>query len=132
VPAGTECDVPLAFWDVLPTLAEVVGADAPKGIDGISFVPALLGKGQPRHGFLYWEFPSYGGQQAVTAGDWKAVRQNLAKKVVKTELYNLATDPNETTDVAAKHPDVVAKLEALMKVQHTPSAAFPLQGIDKK
>jgi arylsulfatase len=132
VPAGKECDVPLAFWDVLPTLAETVGADVPKGIDGISFVPALLGKEQPRHDFLYWEFPSYGGQQAVTAGDWKAVRQNLARKVVKTELYNLASDPNETTDVAAKHLDLVAKSEALMKEQHTPSADFPLQAIDKK
>jgi arylsulfatase len=68
----------------------------------------------------------------VAAGDWKAVRQNLAKKVVKTELYNLETDPNETTDVSAKHPDVAAKLESLMKEQHTPSAAFPLQTIDKK
>jgi arylsulfatase A len=133
VPAGRECDTRLAFWDVLPTLAELAGAEPPPGIDGISFVPVLTGKGsQKEHDFLYWEFPSYGGQQAVIAGDWKAVRQNLAKRVVKTELYNLKNDPSESTDVAAKHPDVVKRLEAVMKEQHTPVADFPLPGIDKK
>ena len=101
------------------------------GIDGISFLPTLLGqRGQRRHDLLYWEFPAYGGQQAVIAGDWKAVRQNLAKRVVKTELYNLTDDPNEATDVAAKHPDVVSRLEAVMKEQHAPSKDFPLPAID--
>ena len=131
VEAGAESDFAGGFWDVLPTLAELAGADVPRGIDGVSFVPALTGKGpQKDHEFLYWEFPGYGGQQAVTAGDWKAVRQNLAKRVVKTELYNLKDDPSETTDLAAKHPDVVKRLEAVMKEQHTPSLDFPLQTID--
>ena len=66
----------------------------------------------------------------LSAGDWKAVRQNLAKKAVKTELYDLKADPAESTDVAAKHPDVVKRLEAILKAQHTPSADFPLPGID--
>ena len=101
-----------AFWDVLPTLAELAGAEAPKGIDGISFVPTLTGQGRAEAARLpVLGVPGYGGQQAVIAGDWKAVRQNLAKKVVKTELYDLKADPNETTDVAAKHPDVVKRLE---------------------
>jgi arylsulfatase len=128
---GTVSDERLYFPDVLPTLCELVGAKAPDGIDGISFLPTLLGRpGQKRHDFLYWEFPSYTGQQAVIAGDWKAVRQNLMKGVVKTELYDLARDPNETTDVAAKHPDVAARLEALMKEQHTPNPDFPLPSVD--
>src|SRR6185312_49116 len=114
---GQTFDTQLYFPDVLPTLCEFVGAKAPAGIDGISFRPLLLGQKQRTHDFLYWEFPSYGGQQAVIEGDWKAVRQNLAKGVVKTELYNLATDESEKTDVAAKHPEVLARLEKRMKDQ---------------
>jgi arylsulfatase A len=130
-PGGT-CDTPFAFWDVLPTLCELTGADTPKGLDGISFLPTLLGKGeQAKHNFLYWEFPGYGGQQAVREGDWKAVRQKLGQKKIVTELYDLKADPNETTDVAAKHPDVLKRLEQRMAEQHTPNKDFPLQAIDK-
>lgn len=131
IPPGTTSDVPLYFPDVLPTLCEVTGAKTPTGLDGLSFAATLRGApGQKRHDFLYWEFPGYGGQQAVTAGDWKAIRQNLARGVVKTELYDLAKDPAEATNVAAEHPEVVARLERLMKEQHTPSPTFPLQSID--
>lgn len=130
---GATCDERFYLPDVLPTLCAFTGAKAPAQIDGISFLPALTGRGQQKaHDFLYWEFPAYGGQQAVIAGNWKAVRQNLAKGVVKTELYDLATDESETTDVAAKHPDVLARMENLMKEQHTPRAAFPLPAVDPK
>jgi arylsulfatase len=109
----------------------VAKAAPPKDIDGISMVQALRGeRGQGQHEFLYWEFPSYGGQQAVIAGDWKAVRQGLAKGRLRTELYNLKADPNETTDVAAKHPAVVARLETILKGQHVPNPDFPLPSID--
>jgi arylsulfatase len=129
--AGAVSDLPGAFYDVLPTLCEIAGAPVPADCDGVSVLPTLLGReGQRRHAFLYWEFPSYGGQQAVRMGDWKAVRQNLNKGKVVTELYNLADDPGEKTDVAARHPDVVAKAERLMKENHQPSALFPLKPID--
>jgi arylsulfatase len=128
---GTTCDERLYFPDILPTFCDVAGVKAPDKLDGISFFPALSGRAQQKpHDFLYWEFPAYGGQQAVIAGNWKAVRENLGKGVVKTELYDLATDESESTDVAAKHPDVLAKLEKLMKEQHTPNPDFPLQAID--
>ena len=128
---GSRCDERLYFPDMLPTLCELAGQRPPADIDGVSFLPTLLGKGeQKHHDCLYWEFPAYGGQQAVIAGNWKAVRQNLAKGIVKTELYDLAADENETNDLAAKHPDVVARLEKLLKDQHTPSRDFPLQAID--
>jgi arylsulfatase len=132
IKAGTTCDTPFAFWDVLPTLCDAAGIEAPKGIDGLSMAPTLLGKeGQKTHDFLYWEFPGYGGQQAVQAGRWKAVRQKLAQKKVVTELYDLTADPNESTDVAATHPDEVKRLEKLMADQHTPNTDFPLQAIDQ-
>ncbi len=130
IPAGTTNDTRLYFPDVLPTLCALAGAAVPAGVDGISFLPALTGARQPAHDFLYWEFSGYGGQQAVTAGDWKAVRQRLGTGTVTTELYDLATDPNEATDVAARHPDVVARLERVMAEQHVRNPNFPLQTID--
>ncbi len=128
---GGVCMEKYYFPDMLPTFCALAGAEVPKGIDGIDIRNAILQHGLlPRHEFLYWEFPSYGGQQAVIEENWKAVRQSLAKGVVKTELYNLATDPNEQADLAAKHPEIVARLEKRMKEQHTPSELFPLQTID--
>jgi arylsulfatase A len=133
VKPGTVCDTPFYFPDVLPTLCELAGVKPPEGIDGVSLVPTLLGRGEQRtHEFLYWEFPAYGGQQAVRAGDWKAVRQNLAKGVIRTELYDLAKDPSESADVSAENPDVLRRLEAVMREQHTPSADFPLPAVDRK
>jgi len=128
---GTVNDGRFYFPDVMPTLCDVVGAKAPADIDGISMWPTLSGKGEQKpHDFLYWEFPGYGGQQAVIAGNWKAVRQALGKGVVKTELYDLTKDESETTDVADKNPEVLARMEKLLKEQHTPSTLFPLQSID--
>jgi arylsulfatase A len=125
-----------AFWDVLPTIAEVTGATPPKEIDGISFVPTLLGREpeQKRHDYLYWEFPSYGGQQAVRLGDWKAVRQGMLRKgnkdPLRIELYDLKTDIGEQRDLAAQHPEMVAKARDIMRTAHEPSKLFPLAPID--
>ena len=133
IQSGSTANDRFYFPDVLPTLCDVAGAEIPKDIDGLSLWGTLSGFGQQKpHDFLYWEFPGYGGQQAVIAGDWKAVRQGLAKGSGKTELYNLATDEGETTDVSAKQPDVLARLEKLLKEQHTPNPDFPLPGIDAK
>jgi arylsulfatase A len=132
IAAGTVSDLPCASYDVLPTLCELTGARTPKDVDGLSLVPTLLGKaGQKKHDFLYWEFPGYGGQQAVRLGDWKGVRQNLNKGNTTIQLYNLARDVGERDNVAAKHPDVVKRIAAIMADNHVPSAVFPLQTIDK-
>lgn len=139
VPAGTASDRVTGFEDWLPTLLELAGAGAstPPGLDGLSFAPTLLGKTQAPRPFLYRESPGYGGQQCVRAGHWKALRQNLhptAKAASQApgpvELYDLATDPGETTDVAAQHPDIAARLAQIMKEQHTPSELFPIRSLD--
>ena len=112
------------FPDVMPTLAELGGASeyVPDNIDGISFLPALLGKqGQKKHDFLYWEdaryerVPPYGAEkgtmeQAVLMGKWKAVRNSPESEV---ELYNLSADIGEKKNVYDQNPDVVAELEKL-------------------
>jgi len=140
VAAGTTSELPTYFPDWMPTFFELVGAPevVPKDVDGISFAPTLLGDDakQRKHDFLYWEFPAYGGQQAVRVGDWKAVRQNMAKlkagESPKTELYDLSKDPAESHDVAADHAEVVSQLEEVMAAQHSPSELFRLPGVDVK
>jgi len=136
---GTTSDRVTGFEDWLPTLLELIGAkkDMPANIDGISFEPTLLGKKQKARPFLYRESPGYGGQQCVRVGDWKLVRQNLnakpsALKQRTTELYNLARDPFETTDVAAQHPDIVAKLSAVAREQRVPAKLWPIQALDNQ
>ncbi len=123
-----------ANWDVMPTIAELTGAEAPGGIDGLSFAPELLGRPQKPHGFLYWEFPSYGGQQAVRMGNWKAVRQNLTgpRAEIRTELYDLSKDVGETTDVSAAHPELVRRAEEIFRRERVPSAIFPFPALDRE
>jgi arylsulfatase A-like enzyme len=107
-----------AHWDLLPTLAELAGVPAPAGIDGRSALDRLLGTGpgRPRE-FLYWEHPVRGELlQAVRWGDWKGVRLRRGGPL---ELYDLAKDVGETRDVAAEHPDVVARLEAYLRTART-------------
>lgn len=112
-----------AYWDILPTLCEIAGAPVRNEIDGLSIVPTLQGEpGQKIHEYLYWEYHSGGRAQAVRFGDWKAVRNNVNKAPDATpELYNLADDPGETTNVAARHPDFAEKAAAYMKAAHGPS-----------
>ncbi len=126
-----------AWWDFLPTLCQTAGVDPPAGSDGVSFLPTVLGRDsdQANHAFLYWESPGYTGQQAVRLGNWKAIRKGLAKPVRKGsvppwQLYDLNTDIGETTNVADKFGEVVAKVEQIAAREHSPSETFPLRAID--
>ncbi len=127
IQAGTTADHISAQWDVLPTFAELAGSKAPAGIDGISFVPTLIGGEQEEHEYLYWEFSSRGGKVAVRKGDWKAVRLNARNNPsAPIELYDLSTDIGETKDIAASHPEVVAEMAGIMQSARTYSARFPI------
>ena len=135
---ATTTDRVTGFEDWLPTLLELADAklETPAGIDGISFAPTLRGQKQPPRPFLYREGPGYGGQQCVRVGDWKLVRQNLNARADKgkratTELYNLANDPIEATDVAAQHLDIVQRLTAIAREQHVPSPLWPITALDQ-
>jgi arylsulfatase A-like enzyme len=123
VKAGTTSDRPAAFWDFLPTAAELARIDAPANIDGISILPAMLGQPQTnRHEFLYWEFHEGGFKQAVRMGDWKTVRFGSDGPL---QLYNLKGDIGEKTDVAESHPEIVAKIEDYLKTARTPDTNWP-------
>ena len=122
IKAGSKTDHISAFWDVMPTLGALVESEVPNDIDGISFLPVLLGEEkeqQKQHEFLYWEFPSYQGQQAVRMGNWKGIRRNIFKGNMTLELYDLSIDLTESNDVALENPEIVAKLESIMKNEHT-------------
>jgi arylsulfatase A-like enzyme len=122
VKAGTTNDFIGYFADMMPTFAELAGATPPPN-DGVSIVPTLLGRpDQKQHEFLYWEFWEGGFGQAVRMGNWKGIRTTRGKKAgdaAKMELYDIATDIGEGTNVAAKHPEMVARIEQIMKEQHT-------------
>jgi arylsulfatase A len=121
-------DLPWYFADVLPTLAEIAGTESPDAIDGVSVLPTILGNPQSLDDRpLYWEFFESGFQQAVRLGNWKAVRLAPGEPM---ELYNLSTDEGEINDVASRHPEVVARIEAYMKTARTPSENWPVEGID--
>jgi arylsulfatase len=131
-PGTTNDDAALMFEDVLPTVAELAGAKPPASIDGVSFVSALLaGKQDKPHEFLYWEHYKGAGDgddamtQAVRAGDWKIVQKKPGEAF---ELYDLAKDVGEKVDVARDHPDVVERLSAIAKAQHTPPRYDPAGG----
>ena len=119
--AGTISEHLSAFWDFLPTVCDLVGADLPDGVDGVSMLPTWLGQAQPTHEYLYWE---YRGHQVVRQGRWKAIRK---KGTAAIELYDLQSDIAESDNVAADHLDVVQELGKLMQTARTDSKHFPLK-----
>ena len=116
-----------AFWDVLPTVAELIDVPAPADIDGVSFLPTLRGNpnAQHQHEYLYWEFHEQGGRQAIRRGDWKAVKYDVLKpEGGQIQLYNLAQDLGEESDVSDQYPDLVAEMASLFNSARTPSEIF--------
>ena len=126
VPAGRVSEEPWAFWDFLPTAADLAGAKLPESFkpDGLSLVEMLKGGPAPTRDTFYWELHEGKPLQAVRQGDWKAVRKGAGAPM---ELYDLKTDRGEQRDLSAQHPEIVAKMEALMTSSRTESPDWPLQ-----
>lgn len=122
ITAGSSTHHISAFWDILPTLAELTNQAVPADVDGLSLLPTLRGDaGQARHQQLYWEYHDKGGMQAVLFADsngamvWKAVRSGANSRPDRPlELYHLGEDPLEQFDIATSHPDMVARAQALI------------------
>jgi arylsulfatase A-like enzyme len=123
VPAGTTCDELCTTMDLLPTFARLAGTRPPSDriIDGRDIWPLLAGtKGarSPHEAFFYYYMAQL---QAVRAGKWKLHLPLEAKWVSfggrtrksGAALYDLDADIGETTNLAGKHPEVVARLMAL-------------------
>ena len=131
IEAGSTSHHVLAFQDLLPTLCDVLGVEAPEdGLDGLSFASTLLDSGvQPEHDALYFEFPA-ARQQALRSGKWKALRTRIGRDGETVELYDLVADPFETNDMSATEPALAASLRARMDAARVPSEAFPFPGLD--
>lgn len=120
---GQVNDRPWAFWDFLPTAAELAGAPIPQGIDGHSILPTLLGQKQDPHDYFYWEFHERGFHQAVRSGNWKGIRLGPDQPL---QLYNLSADLAERNNIASAHPDIVAKLTAILKDARRDDPEWPI------
>jgi arylsulfatase A-like enzyme len=133
---GSHSDLISANIDMMPTLCELLHLTPPKPVDGISILPTLLGRErqQKRRDYLYWEFPEYGGQQAVRKGNWKALRLNIMKGTLVTQLFDLSKDQQEQHDVAIEHPEIVQQMEVIMKNEHhTPEVkTFIMPALENK
>ena len=124
IPAGKKSEHISAFWDLMPTLADITRTRVGAHTDGISYLPTLLGKeDQQQHHYLYWEFHMFGGRQAIRVGDWKLIRMPINGKTV-VELYNLKEDVHEDHNLVLKYPNKVAELVNLMNTARTESALF--------
>jgi arylsulfatase A-like enzyme len=128
IKAGSESDQTFAFWDLLPTFAELAGIKHEKETDGISFLPTLLGNAQQKtHDYLYWEFHEQGGKQAIRQGNWKGIKLKVfgADEPI-LELYDLSKDPSESTNLATQKPEKMQELAQLMDEARTSNSQFPL------
>jgi len=127
VPAGRVCDEPWAFWDFLPTAAELADATLPEEFrpDGVSIVPLLRGGPAPAREYFYWELHERSGPslQAARFGTWKAVRNGPSAPV---ELYDLALDPGEVRDLSAERPERVRRALEIFQEAHRPDPNWPL------
>jgi arylsulfatase A-like enzyme len=131
IPAGRVCEDPWAFWDFLPTVAELVGKPLPVSVktDGKSIVSLLKGGAAPARECFYWELHEAQSLQAVRFGDWKAVKNGPNAKV---ELYDLKVDAGESRDLSGEKPEVLAKAEALLKSEHSDDPNWPMKTAGKK
>jgi len=129
IQAGSSTDHISAFWDVLPTFAEIAGIEIPEKTDGISFLPEILGSDtQKDHDYLYWEFYEMNGRLAVLKDDWKLIRYDVkSADKITMELYNLKEDPKEQNNLAEKFPDRVNEMLKLMTEAHTPTEKYSIQ-----
>ncbi len=118
IEGGSVSDHVSAFYDFMPTFCELAGVDTPEGVDGISLLGSFFSQAQEEHDFLYWEFPSYNGQQAVRLGNWKGIRKDIFDGNLEIELYDLNIDLAEQNNVAAKHEDILLKIEKIMAREH--------------
>jgi arylsulfatase A len=129
IAAGSSSDALVGLQDLMPTILDCAGLPIPPDLDGLSLRPLLEGSAQQQavHSHLYWE---HAGAQALRVGSWKALRPRLGQGDGRIELYDLATDPAESRDLAAEEAHLLPLFSALFETARRPQADFPLRGLD--
>lgn len=127
---GTSSGHPVVCYDVMSTLCEAAGIRPPRN-DGTSFLGALTNKSQRTRPHLYFEYPEATAFQAVIIGQYKVIRPNLKKDINQVEVYDLASDPSESKDLATSRPDLVKRGLAIMDKEHLVNKDFPLGLVDQ-
>ncbi|MGI9553261.1 MAG: arylsulfatase [Aurantibacter sp.] len=125
---NTKSNLPTAFWDMLPTFADIIGHSVSRETDGISFLPTLLGQNedQEEHEYLYWEFAEGNHDaQAVRGGNWKLI---YVYKTDSWELYDLSKDIGEEINVISDYPEIAEKLKGHINEAHVYDADYELEG----
>ncbi|MBT8045509.1 MAG: arylsulfatase [Verrucomicrobiae bacterium] len=126
IPAGRVTDQPWAFWDLMPTFAELAGVKDKSSYttDGKSLVNFFKGGDTPERDYFYWELhEGRGVGRAARWGQWKAVKRNINEPI---EIYDLSKDAGEKNNLAKQKPKLVARAEAIFKEAHTPNPDWPL------
>ena len=129
IPAGTVSNHVNVCYDAMATLCDVVGVPSPK-TDGLSYLPALLGKKQPTRDYVYFEYPEASSMRAVLIGNMKVIQSDLMKHRDRFEVYDLDMDPTESRDLSSSRTDIVSKAKEIFAKEHRQNAMFPLPGVD--
>jgi arylsulfatase A-like enzyme len=125
IAAGAISEDIWAFWDFLPTAAELAGVPFQNNTDGISIVPALFGQAKQAHEYLYWDYGHVRDEflQAARWDDWKGILKHPSGTI---EIYNLKSDPGESNNLAEKRPDMVRRFEEILKEAYIPTSNYPV------
>lgn len=121
IEAGSLYNHPSASYDILPTIAEILGISIPKNLSGISILPELTGKPQSKHPFMYWEFTENDGQMAVRVGDLKGIRKGMNSGNLEWEVYDLVNDPTESKNIAKQNVKLIQKINKIVEKEHVPA-----------
>lgn len=139
LPANSVCTEPLMTIDIFPTLARLIGASVPSHkIDGMDVWPILEGLPKAKNPHeAYFSYYNQNDLQAVRSGDWKLLFPHTARTMngqdrgrdgnpgkyrplpVQRALYNLSSDPGETHDISAEHPEIISRLEMLAEMMRS-------------
>ncbi|MDO6737035.1 arylsulfatase [Wenyingzhuangia sp. 2_MG-2023] len=120
---GSVTDLPSAFWDVMPTMADLTKQNTPSQSDGVSFLPTLLGnnKEQKIADYLYWKFTNWEAtKEAVRIGNYKGIsihynKSNKHKEhTAPFELYDLSKDLGEEKNIATQNAEMVARMKNII------------------
>lgn len=133
IPAGLVSDFISVQYDIMSTLAEIIGIPRPDN-DGISILPAMTGRDndQEQRPYLYWEYPASGGQIAVRMGNWKAVKSDLVRNPNNSwQLYDLDNDIGESNDVSGSFPEMLEKFDMIVRQTHRPAHIREWNFIDR-